>query len=158
MYPKYDPRASDIWSCGIVFICMMIRRFPWRIPRLTDPSFRAFATNHNQQQFRLLKLLPRESRSVMAGILQVDPKKRYNLATILADPWIQSIDVCHVHEPGRKHVHHVMSISQVSSGRDNLVVVTTEPPGVIAEKEKRKRSSRPVSPKTPTAHVKNHFA
>lgn len=127
---------------------MTIRRFPWRIPRSTDPSFRAYATNQNQQQFRLLKLLPRESRPVMAGILDIDPTRRSSLVTILQDKWVQSIDVCQVHEPGKKHVHHVMSISSSSAGRDNLVVVTQEPPGVVAEKE-RKRSSRPASPLPP---------
>ncbi|OBZ86606.1 Serine/threonine-protein kinase oca2 [Choanephora cucurbitarum] len=153
--PTYDPRLSDIWSCGIVFLCMTIRRFPWRIPRLTDPSFRAYATNHNQQQFRLLKLLPREARPVMAGILDIDPNRRSNLETILADKWIQQIDVCQVHEPGKRHVHHVLSIPPSSHGRDNLVVVTPEPPGVVAEKEKRKRSSRPASPSIPQKAVMN---
>ncbi|EIE92172.1 hypothetical protein G6F46_004412 [Rhizopus delemar] len=147
--PTYDPRLSDIWSCGIVFICMTIRRFPWRVPRQSDLSFRAFATNHNQQQFRLLKLLPRESRSVMAGILEIDPSKRFNLKTVLADSWVKGIDVCQIHEPGKHHVHHVLVPPPSNLNRDNLVVITPEPPGVIAEKEKRKRqsaSSRPASP------------
>lgn len=128
---------------------MTIRRFPWRIPRLTDPSFRAFATNQHQQQFRLLKLLPREARPVMAGILDIDPNRRSNLATVLEDKWVQQIDLCQVHEPGKRHVHHVLTAPASSGGRDNLVVVTPEPPGVIAEKEKRKRLSRPGSPSIP---------
>ncbi|KAI8988669.1 kinase-like domain-containing protein [Pilobolus umbonatus] len=144
--PSYDPRLSDVWSCGIVFLCMTIRRFPWRIPRSNDPSFRAFATNHNQQQFRLLKLLPREARPVMAGILDIDPNRRSSLATVLSDKWVQQIDVCQLHEPGKRHVHHVLTAPPSSGGRDNLVVVTPEPPGVVAEKEKRKRLSRPISP------------
>ncbi|KAK4520228.1 Oxidored_FMN domain-containing protein [Mucor velutinosus] len=151
--PTYDPRLSDIWSCGIVFLCMTIRRFPWRIPRLTDPSFRAYATNQNQQQFRLLKLLPREARPVMAGILDIDPTRRSNLQTVLADKWVQQIDVCQVHEPGKKHVHHVLTPPPANCGRDNLVVITQEPPGVVAEKEKRRRSSRPASPIPPKANV-----
>ncbi|KAI9362144.1 kinase-like domain-containing protein [Pilaira anomala] len=151
--PTYDPRLSDIWSCGIVFLCMTIRRFPWRIPRQTDPSFRAFATNQNQQQFRLLKLLPREARPVMAGILDIDPTRRSTLNTVLADKWVQSIDVCHIHEPGKRHVHHVLTAPASTGGRDNLVVVTPEPPGVVAEKEKRKRLSRPASPIIPPQAV-----
>jgi serine/threonine protein kinase len=156
--PIYDPRLSDIWSCGIVFLCMTIRRFPWRIPRLTDPSFRAYATNQNQQQFRLLKLLPREARPVMAGILDIDPTRRSNLQTVLADKWVQQIDVCQVHEPGKKHVHHVLTAPPANCGRDNLVVVTQEPPGVVAEKEKRRRSSRPASPIPPKANVASAVA
>ncbi|KAG2233495.1 kinase-like domain-containing protein [Thamnidium elegans] len=156
--PTYDPRLSDVWSCGIVFLCMTIRRFPWRIPRQTDPSFRAFATNHNQQQFRLLKLLPREARPVMAGILDIDPSRRSTLATVLADKWVQQIDVCHIHEPGTRHVHHVLTAPASTGGRDNLVVVTPEPPGVVAEKEKRKRLSRPASPSIIPQAAKNTLA
>ncbi|KAI8885716.1 Pkinase-domain-containing protein, partial [Backusella circina FSU 941] len=133
----YDPRLSDVWSCGIIFVCMTIRRFPWRIPRNTDPAFRAFATNHNQQKFRLLKLLPRESRSVMTSILELDPSHRYSISKILQDEWVKSIDVCSVQEPGAHHVHHVSTCPTVHRG--NLVAVTPEPPGVVAEKEKRKR-------------------
>ncbi|KAI8381550.1 kinase-like domain-containing protein [Radiomyces spectabilis] len=144
--PTYDPRLSDVWSCGIIFVCMTIRRFPWRYPRCSDPSFRAYATNQNQQQFRLLKVLPREARPVMAGILDIDPKRRSTLSTVLADSWVQEIDVCNVSHPGHRHVHHVLVPPSQSHQRDNLVVVTPEPPGVVAEKEKRKRMIHSVSP------------
>ncbi|KAI8991401.1 kinase-like domain-containing protein [Mycotypha africana] len=141
--PLYDPRLSDVWSCGIIFVCMTIRRFPWRVPRSSDPAFRAFATNHNQQKFRLLKLLPREARSVMTSVLEIDPKRRWSIQTILNDDWVKSIDVCTPTEPGAQHVHHVSVIFDpvVQERRGNLVAMTPEPPGVVAEKEKRKRQS-----------------
>lgn len=141
----YDPRLSDVWSCGIIFVCMTIKRFPWRLPRNSDPAFRAFATNYNQQKFRLLKLLPRESRSVMTSILEVDSTRRWNLQTILKDNWINNIDVCTPTEPGARHVHHVSVMDSVAQQkRGNLVAMTPEPPGVVAEKEKRKRQQPPV--------------
>ncbi len=31
---KYDPRF-DIWSCGIIYCCMVLKRFPWKLP---DPK------------------------------------------------------------------------------------------------------------------------
>ncbi|KAI0915040.1 kinase-like domain-containing protein [Ustulina deusta] len=40
---KYDPQAVDIWSLAIIFCCMSLRRFPWKIPRMTDNSYRLFA-------------------------------------------------------------------------------------------------------------------
>ncbi|CEP18930.1 hypothetical protein [Parasitella parasitica] len=142
--PTYDPRLSDVWSCGIIFVCMTIKRFPWRLPRNSDPAFRAFATNQNQQKFRLLKLLPRESRSVMTSILEVDPTRRWNLQTILKDSWIQNIDVCTPVEPGDCHVHHLSVMDSVAQQkRGNLIAMTPEPPGVVAEKEKRKRQQPP---------------
>ncbi|KAI0106275.1 kinase-like domain-containing protein [Nemania sp. FL0031] len=41
---KYDPQAVDIWSLAIIFCCMSLRRFPWKIPRLSDNSYRLFAS------------------------------------------------------------------------------------------------------------------
>lgn len=44
---EYDPRKTDVWSVGIIFMCMVLRRFPWTIPdRKTDASFRAFVNAH----------------------------------------------------------------------------------------------------------------
>lgn len=44
---SYDPRKTDVWSVAIIFICMLLRRFPWKIPDpKTDPSFKAFVTAH----------------------------------------------------------------------------------------------------------------
>ncbi|SAL98151.1 hypothetical protein [Absidia glauca] len=105
--PAYDPCLADIWSCAIIFICMTIRRFPWRLPRPSDPSFLAFSTQP-QQPFRLLKLLPRESRSVIASMLDTQPKRRATLKHIMDDAWVKSIDACSIEEPGSNHVHHVL--------------------------------------------------
>ena len=44
---SYDPRKTDVWSVAIIFLCMILRRFPWKIPDLkTDTSFRAFVHAH----------------------------------------------------------------------------------------------------------------
>ncbi|KAI7901087.1 kinase-like domain-containing protein [Cokeromyces recurvatus] len=149
----YDPRLSDIWSCGIIFVCMIIHRFPWRISKSSDIAFRAFITNQNQQKFRLIKWLPRESRSVMTSILEVDPSRRWSVQKILQDNWVKGIDVCTPDEPGTCHVHHVSVLDQITQERrGNLVLITSEPPGVIAEKEKKKRQSQLISsPQRPSS-------
>ncbi|KAH9951917.1 Pkinase-domain-containing protein [Amylocystis lapponica] len=44
---SYDPRKTDVWSVAIIFMCMVLRRFPWKIPDAkSDPSFRAFVHAH----------------------------------------------------------------------------------------------------------------
>ncbi|KAI7864694.1 kinase-like domain-containing protein [Spinellus fusiger] len=151
---KYDPQLSDVWSCAIIFICMTIRRFPWRTPRSRDPSFKAFATQP-QNAMRLLQLLPRESRALLAGMLSLDPRHRTSLSQVMKDPWVQSIDVCSVDGPGIHHVHHVSctpehpsfyqhhSHHQQKEQRGNLVLMTQEPPGLVADKVRRR--SLPVS-------------
>src|SRR5215469_4775143 len=50
--------------------------------------------------WRLLRLLPRETRSIIGRMLEVDPKKRATLEEVLADPWVQRNQVCRQEEGG----------------------------------------------------------
>ena len=222
---KYDPRPTDIWSLAIIFCCMTLRRFPWKQPRMSDNSYRLFASapspgtpitdpdrkrqrpksttnlpdsehpshpstkqgaserpeltngevspkknpeksestarDENQQPentenathtkttsgesnsndnkkmttskeapplpggsqsggqrpevikgpWRLLRLLPRESRYVIVRMLRINPRERATLDDVLADEWIQSIQACRqgptgeaINAPGHTHV------------------------------------------------------
>lgn len=43
----YDPRLTDVWSVAIIFLCMILRRFPWKLPDpKSDPSFRLYVNSH----------------------------------------------------------------------------------------------------------------
>ncbi|BFZ58497.1 Nitrogen permease reactivator protein [Savitreella phatthalungensis] len=145
---SYSPEPADIWSCAIIFCCMWLRRFPWKSPRLSDNSFKSFATNDprsdercrmpalaqastetqqtanaaDQQNplrgpWRLLRLLPRESRSVIKGMLQMDPAQRFRMHDIVLDDWIQSIDMCY-EDKQHGEIH--------KSGQHNHVLVGPE--------------------------------
>ncbi len=152
---KYDPQPTDIWSLAIIFCCMSLRRFPWKMPRMTDNSYKLFASpptpgtditrgadsapskstndlntpardavpepqppvrqpsnlkvapgsNGSNTEgekkpevikgpWRLLRLLPRESRHIIGRMLEIDPKKRATLAEILEDPWVSGTPIC----------------------------------------------------------------
>ncbi|KAI8389924.1 related to Serine/threonine-protein kinase HRK1 [Nakaseomyces glabratus] len=39
---SYDPQCVDIWSIGIIYCCMMLKRFPWKAPRESDENFRLY--------------------------------------------------------------------------------------------------------------------
>ncbi|KAK4121603.1 Pkinase-domain-containing protein [Parathielavia appendiculata] len=170
---KYDPQAVDIWSLAIIFCCMTLRRFPWKLPRLSDNSFKLFAADptpgHDPKKlilppsrsmnalseipardfdpqsfrseankpvndderskserpatatmassadgqggttqqapaaerkevirgpWRILRLLPRESRHVIGRMLELDPKKRAKMSEILEDPWVSDTVIC----------------------------------------------------------------
>ena len=159
-HSKYDPTAVDIWSLAIIFCCMTLRRFPWKVPRMTDSSFKLFAsepspghdpkklvlppsrsmtavndiperateavgpsrgqerkTSHDDNKansgtsekrleptgekkevirgpWRILRLLPRESRHVIARMLEIDPKSRAKMEEILEDGWVSNTVIC----------------------------------------------------------------
>ncbi|KAK4055616.1 serine/threonine protein kinase [Microbotryomycetes sp. JL201] len=43
----YDPRLTDVWSVAIIFMCMILRRFPWKLPDpKTDASYRLYVQSH----------------------------------------------------------------------------------------------------------------
>lgn len=184
---KYDPTAVDIWSLAIIYCCMSLRRFPWKVPRLSDNSYKLFAAEptpghdpkklilppvksesalhdlpqrdmfpgdpgdrklaqatdrYNRQHgsnpeekpiqnstaeasagtttgtstgtgtgekpkevirgpWRILRLLPRESRHVIGRMLEIDPKKRAKMAEILEDDWVNNTVICRQVEPGK---------------------------------------------------------
>lgn len=108
----YDPRGADVWSIAIMFCCMTLKRFPWKIPKSSDPSFRSFAgieedstdrlnnlkideDSHDRGTDRLLRLLPAESRPVVHRMLELDPTKRFLVDDVVNSIFYQSIDYCH---------------------------------------------------------------
>lgn len=188
---KYDPQAVDIWSLAIIYCCMTLRRFPWKLPRLSDNSFKLFAADptpgHDPKKlilphsvsmtalndtpardfdpqairkeaekkpeppedphaksekpapttqdgttatpstqphppstaadkpaaapttekkevirgpWRILRLLPRESRHVIGRMLELDPKKRAKMHEILDDAWVANSVICRQMEGG----------------------------------------------------------
>lgn len=118
----YDARLADVWSIAIIFCCMVLKRFPWKVPRLADPSFRAFAGLNSMDEpvtdeeklvkatsdislgddqvpkygpERLLRALPSHSRPLIAGMLDLDPAKRFLINDVINHPFMQSIEICH---------------------------------------------------------------
>ncbi|KAJ4342645.1 Nitrogen permease reactivator protein [Didymella glomerata] len=68
----------------------------------------AASTSQSQQTpqvikgpWRLLRLLPRESRHIIGRMLEVDPKRRATLEEIMNDKWVQNSQVCSQEEGGK---------------------------------------------------------
>ncbi|KAF7721198.1 hypothetical protein EC973_005116 [Apophysomyces ossiformis] len=106
--PLYDANKVDVWSCGIIFVCMTIRRFPWKVSKPLDPAYDRFITEGPQW---LLSHLPLNARPIMARILEPEPARRCALNEVLADEWVNHIDVCTTEYPGDDHCHHLSNKS-----------------------------------------------
>ncbi|KAF9135986.1 serine/threonine protein kinase [Mortierella sp. 14UC] len=107
---EHDPRLADVWSLGIIFVCMTLCRFPWKLAKLgsdSDPSFEAYANPSGAGKTRLLKLMPREARPILGRMLEVDPAKRVQMLEVLEDEWVKGIEVCTVQSMCLYHPHHL---------------------------------------------------
>ncbi|ODV62656.1 putative serine/threonine protein kinase RTK1, partial [Ascoidea rubescens DSM 1968] len=111
----YNPTPSDIWSVAIIYCCMILKRFPWKCPRLTDSSFKNFATmpdnfdpairdengnviipkSKTRGPYKLLRLLPHASRELIGRMLDLNPETRITLKEVFESEWLNNIDHCH---------------------------------------------------------------
>lgn len=46
---RYSAPLVDVWSIAIIFCCMMLKRFPWKEPRLTDNNFKVYCMLDDQE-------------------------------------------------------------------------------------------------------------
>lgn len=157
----YDPRTADIWSIAVIFCCMILKRFPWKIPKASDPSYRSFANidennnklseqmnenfdnlkisnnKHPKGPDRLLRLLPTESRSLIKNMLEIDPKKRYLIDDVLNNLFFQSIEYCHVITETQDEKE--VKTTQKSPGHSHHLVTEEDLKKITMEKERAKK-------------------
>lgn len=47
---SYNPQPADVWSIAVIFCCMSLRRFPWKVPRSSDNSFLLFSSTPTKEE------------------------------------------------------------------------------------------------------------
>ena len=101
---SYDPRKTDVWSVAVIFMCMVLRRFPWKIPDAkTDHSFRSFVQAHPD-----LCVKPKPSRTATPNREQSKPPPARTRST------------------GSTTSHESSAFSAGSSGDTSLTVPTPD--------------------------------
>lgn len=63
VFNKYDPRPVDVWSVAIIYCCMILKKFPWKVPKLIDNSFKMFVTRNDGISFSDALLQTKELRA-----------------------------------------------------------------------------------------------
>jgi serine/threonine protein kinase len=53
--------------------------------------------------WRLLRILPRESRHIIGRMLKIDPAERASMEEVLEDDWVLNARVCYQEENGTVH-------------------------------------------------------
>ncbi|MCJ1472506.1 serine/threonine protein kinase [Lambiella insularis] len=92
-----------------------------------SPGPRIDAPNSKQEvikgPWRLLRLLPRESRHIVGRMLEVDPKRRATLEEMMEDPWISTTPVCTQIEGGK--------VIRAAGHEHTLEPSTADPPAPV---------------------------
>ncbi|CDH08292.1 related to Nitrogen permease reactivator protein [Zygosaccharomyces bailii ISA1307] len=80
IFSKYDPRPVDIWSVAIIFACMILKKFPWKIPKLRDNSFKLFCSGRDCDSLSALVTRTPDPPSYdkLVGDNATSPKKTSN--------------------------------------------------------------------------------
>ncbi|CCM03716.1 uncharacterized protein FIBRA_05862 [Fibroporia radiculosa] len=103
----YDARLVDIWACGVVYYCLHFQELPWTVAQSSDPLFAAYVSACQTQSScppTINNLSPRACRPVIRKMLEPNPKLRCMIDDIIEQPWVKSIEVCHL-VPKPTHVH-----------------------------------------------------
>ncbi|KAG1754530.1 Pkinase-domain-containing protein [Suillus lakei] len=106
---SYDPRKTDVWSVGVIFVCMVLRRFPWAVPdHERDNSFKAFIEAESSCPLPRPKSKRKHKRSNSAKPVSSEPPTVPPSPAISApaspdqDPRSTSLDVPSIHADGFK--------------------------------------------------------
>lgn len=118
---EYDARLVDVWAVGVVYYCLRMGELPWRVAKMSDPSFAHFVGFYHASRTPapLVNLLPpsrlrsgladadhrprassesktpsRATAALVKKMLCPDPALRIGISEIGNDPWFASIQAC----------------------------------------------------------------
>ncbi|KAH6622306.1 kinase domain-containing protein [Boeremia exigua] len=100
---EFDPRAVDVWACGIIYMAMRTGRHLWRVAQKGEDEFfdRYLEDRKEEEGYRPIEVLRRrQCRNVIYSILDPIPARRLTAHQVLASEWVQEAKVCHAGNEG----------------------------------------------------------
>ncbi|KAJ4407417.1 serine/threonine-protein kinase HAL4/sat4 [Didymella pomorum] len=100
---EFDPRAVDVWACGIIYMAMRTGRHLWRVAQKGEDEFfdRYLEDRKEEEGYRPIEVLRRrQCRNVIYSILDPNPTRRLTAHQVLASEWVSEIKVCHAGNEG----------------------------------------------------------
>ncbi|BFZ61447.1 serine/threonine-protein kinase HAL4/sat4 [Saitoella coloradoensis] len=100
---EFDPRAVDIWACGVIYMAMRTGRHLWRVAKKDEDEFFAkyLDGRKSEEGYEPIESLHRSRcRNVIYSILDPNPARRITGKQILRSEFINSINICKAGEFG----------------------------------------------------------
>ncbi|KAF9376482.1 serine/threonine-protein kinase HAL4/sat4 [Podila verticillata] len=110
----FDARKVDMWSCGIIYMCMRLGRYNWFEAKEGDPIWDSFL--YKLEQFKVLDekekptnphltaieqathsnlAWPQRVSQVIDRLLDPNPRTRWHVGQVLDSQWMEHVDNCH---------------------------------------------------------------
>ncbi|KAF2653739.1 Pkinase-domain-containing protein [Lophiostoma macrostomum CBS 122681] len=100
---EFDPRAVDVWACGIIYMAMRTGRHLWRVAQKGEDEFfdRYLEDRKEEAGYRPIEVLRRrQCRNVIYSILDPNPNRRLTAHQVLFSEWVKEIKVCRAGDEG----------------------------------------------------------
>jgi serine/threonine-protein kinase Chk1 len=83
----YAANLVDIWSCGVVLFVLLVGNTPWDEPTSASWEFEEYLKKGGRSSDDLWQKLPSTVLSLLRGMMNVDPEKRFSFNSIKSHPW-----------------------------------------------------------------------
>ncbi|KAF1813288.1 Pkinase-domain-containing protein [Eremomyces bilateralis CBS 781.70] len=100
---EFDPRAVDVWACGVIYMAMRTGRHLWRVAQKGEDEFftRYLEDRREESGFRPIEVLRRaKCRNVIYSILDPNPTRRLTAHQVLLSEWVKDVKICVSGEQG----------------------------------------------------------
>lgn len=100
---EFDPRAVDVWACGVIYMAMRTGRHLWRVAKKDEDEFyeNYIRGRKSEEGYAPIETLHRaRCRNVIYSILDPNPHRRISAHQVLNSEWGKGIKLCKAGEQG----------------------------------------------------------
>ncbi|CAK3940009.1 Pkinase-domain-containing [Lecanosticta acicola] len=100
---EFDPRAVDVWACGVIYMAMRTGRHLWRVAKKDEDEFfdNYIRGRKSEEGYAPIETLHRaRCRNVIYSILDPNASRRISAHQVLNSEWGKGIRICKAGEQG----------------------------------------------------------
>lgn len=84
---KYSSDLVDLWSCGVILFVLLVGNTPWDEPTSGSWEFQEYVKTNGRSRDSLWGRIPSDTLSLLRGMMNIEPAKRFSFAQIRQHPW-----------------------------------------------------------------------
>ncbi|KAK9723396.1 Nitrogen permease reactivator protein [Basidiobolus ranarum] len=85
----YDAAKADIWSAAIIYLCMVLKKFPWDMAKDTEKNFAMYL--EFRKEGKSFTRIPGAAFPLIRKMLDPNPDTRITINEVFEDSWFKSL-------------------------------------------------------------------